>query len=151
MTSKGIFQRLIDGEIIRVTNLQKKAAFRVKFEKFHEEQQIAYGWASVIEEDGREVVDHDQDTISEKELADFAQRFLLEKCGGKVMHKGERVSELVESMMFTKEKQKVLGIDLGKVGWWVGFKYHDSDTWSRIKSGELPMFSIAFDAKRRKR
>ena len=51
-------------------------------------------------------------------------------------------------MVFTRQKQEALGIDLGKVGWFVGFKVDDADVWAKIKSGERPMFSIAGKAKR---
>lgn len=104
---------------------------------------IAYGWASVAEIDGKPVIDSDNETITEADLDAYARQFVLGRHGGKVMHEGERESDLVESMMFTREKQKVLGIDLGKVGWWVGLQYRKAETWARIKSGELPMFSLS--------
>jgi len=44
--------------------------------------------------------------------------------------------------VFTKEKQKALGVDLGKTGWWVGWQITDDKIWKRIKEGELEAFSI---------
>ena len=64
------------------------------------------------------------------------------------MHERMGVGRCVESMMFTKQKQDSLGIDLGLIGWWVGFKVDDVGVWKRIKAGELPEFSIGGKASR---
>ena len=64
------------------------------------------------------------------------------------MHERMGVGRLVESMVFTKQKQDALGIDLGLVGWFVGFKVDDDGVWKRIKAGELPEFSIGGKAVR---
>lgn len=140
---KGIVGRLLSGESVSVLAPKDSPLlrFRVKVEKLDEERRVAYGWASVIEEGGEEVVDYDREIITEDDLVSYVHKFKLGGYGGKVMHAGERVSELVESLVFTKDIQRALGIDLGKVGWWVGFQY-EPKTWSRVKSGELPMFSL---------
>ena len=52
------------------------------------------------------------------------------------------VGRMIESMMFTCEKQDALGICLNMEGWWLGFKVDDPNTWAQIKRGELPEFSI---------
>ena len=52
------------------------------------------------------------------------------------------VGRLIESMVFTKEKQEALGINLGKVGWFVGFQIDDVDVWKKIETGEYVDFSI---------
>ena len=59
------------------------------------------------------------------------------------MHKRIGVGQLVESMVFTREKQQLLGIDLKKIGWLGGFKISDEETWAAVKSGKLPAFSIS--------
>jgi hypothetical protein len=51
-------------------------------------------------------------------------------------------------MVFTKDKQAALGIDLGLVGWWVGFKVNDEGTRAAIKRGDLPEFSIGGSGRR---
>jgi len=60
------------------------------------------------------------------------------------------IGKLVESMIFTIEKQEALGIPEGvlPIGWWVGFKISDAETWSDIKSGKLNAFSIGGKALR---
>lgn len=119
-----------------------KKSERHEFLKVDEDQHIAFGWASVIKEDGEIVVDSQGDMIREDVLQKAAHNFVLDERAGKVMHKGVRIADVVESVVFTEELQKVLGIDLGKVGWFIGFKVHDDKVWKKIKSGELSMFSI---------
>ncbi len=113
-----------------------------KILKVDEEQRIVFGWASVISEKGEIVVDSQGDMIREDVLAKAARTFVLDERAGKVMHKGNRIADIVESIVFTEELQKVLGIDLGKVGWFVGFKIHDDKVWKMVKDGTLSMFSI---------
>ena len=100
-----------------------------------------FGWASVSEIDGKEIVDHHRDIISTKDMEEMAYRFAEVRTGGE-MHDTMGVSQLIESMVFTKEKQEALGVDLGMVGWWVGFQVTDTETWKRVKNGELRSFSI---------
>jgi hypothetical protein len=61
---------------------------------------------------------------------------------GKAMHEGEPVSDVVASIVFTAELQKQLGIDLKKVGWFIGMQIFDDGIKKRVKSGELRSFSI---------
>ena len=58
------------------------------------------------------------------------------------------VAVLVESMVFTKEKQNALGIAEGTIpeGWWIGFKVTDPDVWDKVKDGTYSMFSIEGEA-----
>lgn len=146
----GIMARLLAGETLRATADRRaiqvvEHVIKLRMPvvvKAADELRIAYGWASVTEIDGKPVVDSDNEIITEADLDAFARKFVLGQHGGKVMHEGERESDLVESMMFTREKQAALGIDLKKSGWWVGLQYRKAETWARIKSGELPMFSL---------
>src|SRR5574340_804681 len=101
-----------------------------------DKQQI-FGWASVISENGSPVEDTQGDIISESDLEKSAYSFALNSRNAGEMHQRTRgVGRMIESMVFTPEKQKALGISLGKVGWWVGFKIDDPDVWEKIKSGE---------------
>ena len=53
------------------------------------------------------------------------------------------VGVLVESVVFTSEQRRAMGIgDSVPDGWWVGYLIRDEDTWQRIVSGEYTMFSI---------
>ena len=110
--------------------------------KVDEDQRLVWGWASVIEEGGKAVVDSQGDVIGEADLLKAAHMFVTDARVGKAMHEGEPVAEVVESMVLTKSAQEALGIDLGKVGWWIAMKVHDDDVWARVKGGELGAFSI---------
>lgn len=117
-----------------------------KIEKVDEEQRIVAGWASVIEQGGEAVVDLQGDVIDEADLVKAAHAFVSDARVGKAMHDGEPVAEVVESVVFTAETQKALGVELGKVGWWIAMKVHDGAVWDRVKSGELGAFSIGGQA-----
>lgn len=120
-----------------------------RVEKLDEEQKLASGWFSVIEEDGEPVIDKQGDVIEEATLLKAAHRFVLDVRAGKVMHRGRRVADLVDSLVFTRDIQKALGIDLHKVGWFGTMKVRDDAVWERIKSGELNAFSIGGTGRRR--
>lgn len=107
------------------------------------------GWASVIEIGGEVVVDTQRDTIDEEELVRSAHEFMREYRVGKAMHAGEADKvEYVESIVFTKEVQKALGVDLGRVGWWVAGFVRDDATWRRVKAGEMRSLSVGGTAVR---
>lgn len=110
--------------------------------KIDKELRVAYGWFSVIEKDGDTVVDLHGDVISEDTLIEAAHKYVMNARAGKLMHKGKNVADVVESMVFTKDVQKALGIDLGMVGWFGAMKVHDEKAWSDIKKGKFKMFSI---------
>ena len=107
-----------------------------------EDQRLVFGWLSVIEENGESVVDLQGHVIDEAELEAAAYDMVLNGCDAGEMHERIGIGEgLVECMVFTKAKQKALGIDLGKVGLWVGFKV-DVEAFAKVKSGELSAFSL---------
>ena len=58
------------------------------------------------------------------------------------MHETE-AGGIVASIVFTEDIQEHLGVDLGKVGWFGTYKVTDDEVWERVKSGDLPSFSIA--------
>lgn len=109
------------------------------------------GWASVIEVAGEPVIDRQGDIIETAELEKTAHEFMRSFRAGKVMHEGEADQvEYVESLVFTPDVQKALGVDLGKVGWWVGGYVQNDDTWSEVKAGTLRTLSIGGKAVREK-
>lgn len=116
--------------------------------KIDTDKRLVYGWASVVEVNGEPVIDHHGDIISEAEIVKAAHEFMRSYREGKYMHSGGQVAEYVESMVFTHDVQKALGIDLGRVGWFVGAKVLDDEVWKDLKSGKLKMFSIGGTANR---
>lgn len=121
----------------------KKQAFtgRVEFAKVDEEKRIVWGWAYVCEELGSQVVDHSGDIVEAAEIEKAAHGFMLDSRQGGVMHE-TKAGLIVDSVFFSKDVQGALGINLGKVGWWIGYKVLDDEVWKRVKSGELSAFSI---------
>ena len=119
--------------------------------KTDDERMLAFGWASVaIRVDGEQIEDWQSDMIDPEDLESAAYRFVeLYREGGE-MHEKADVAVLVESIVFTEEKQKALGLEPGTlpVGWWIGFHVTDPDVWGKVKSGEYSMFSIEGEAER---
>ena len=114
---------------------------RFEISKISDEQRIVYGWAYVSEVGDVGVVDFSGQTADICEIQKAAHGFVRDSRVGGVMHTS-LAGEIVESVVFTKELQDALGIDLGRVGWFIGFQVHDEEVWKRVKSGELPAFSI---------
>lgn len=115
--------------------------------KLDEEKHIVWGWFSVIEEDGQAVIDKHGHIIEADVLQKAAHEFVLDSRAGKVMHNGTRVADVVDTIVFTKELQAALGIDLKKVGWFGGMQIRDPALWARVQKGDLPAFSIGGYAK----
>lgn len=114
----------------------------VVISKTEDDQQVVWGWASVVEENGEEVTDHQGDVISAEDMQKAAWDFVKTVRAGKVMHEGDYKTELVDSVFMSNDLQKALGINLKKVGWLVGFHVPCKETWEKVKSGKLPAFSI---------
>lgn len=115
---------------------------RFKVEKMNKEEQLVFGWFSVVEKGGAPLVDREGSVITPVELEKGAYGFVLNARIAGENHIRKGVGDLVESIVFTKEKQELLGIDLGKVGWWGGFKVTDAGVWKAITEGDYAMFSI---------
>ena len=111
-----------------------------------QDRQQVFGWASVIEKNGAEIVDFHQDVIDVDELENAAHDFILSSGEGRLMHTEKVVARPIASLVFTKELQKTLGIDLGLVGWLLGFQVEEQGVWKAIKEGRLSMFSIGGSA-----
>lgn len=122
--------------------------FTFEVAKADADQQLIFGWASIVQEGDHLVVDHQNDMILPEDLEKGVYDFVLEARAHGDSHKTIGTGRLVESMMFTKEKQAALGVTLKNdqgqqiVGWWAGFKVDSADVWARHKSGDLPEFSI---------
>ena len=113
-------------------------------------QGLVYGWASVIEKGGETITDHQGDRISSDELVKAAHDYMTNERHGGVLHDeiGHDIGHIVESVVFTKELQKHLGVDLGKVGWLIGYKITDDRVKMMVKSGVLKAFSIGGKGRR---
>lgn len=111
-------------------------------EKVDKEKQQIFGWASVTTVKNTSLVDLQGDVITEADIESAAYDFMLNSRTAGEMHSKSGIGTLIESMVFTAEKQAALGIDLGKVGWWIGFHVSDQEVWQKVQSGAYRSFSI---------
>lgn len=127
----------------------RKFELHVPISKTDEDQCLVFGWASVIEEGGKPVTDSQGDQISEAELEKAFYGFAEEARQAGVDHQdwGDHIGKMVECIVFTKEKQKALGIDLGKVGAWVGFRLKP-EIFAKVKNEGYRAFSIGGHGRR---
>lgn len=118
-----------------------------------EERRLVFGWASVsVTTDGTPLIDHQQDIIDPEDLESAAYEYVLNfrDCGEEHIPDLRKKARLVESCVFTEEKQAAMGIPSGTlpVGWWIGFYVDDDAAWEKIKDGTYKMFSIEGTARR---
>lgn len=119
--------------------------------KAREDEQLVSGWANVaINKDGSVPLDWQDDVIAPATLEKAAINFMLEYRGSGEMHEGDSKGTVVESIVFTKEKQAAIGIPEGTVpeGWFITVKVHDPEVFAKVKNGTYRMFSIQGTAKR---
>lgn len=132
----------------RLTRPHDAPVAAITIAKVAPERRYFAGWASIIEKNGQPVVDTQNHVIDEPTLIAAADEFMRSYRVGKVLHRGEADKvEYTESVVFTRHVQKVLGVDLGKVGWWVGGYARDDATWAAIKDGRLKSLSIGGKAR----
>lgn len=119
--------------------------------KSNGEEGLVSGWANVaVNADGSLPLDWQDDIIRTEVLEKAAIQFMMDYRGSGVMHEGEAKGVVVESIVFTKEKQACLGIPEGTVpeGWFITVKVLDPEVFARVKDGTFKMFSIQGSAKR---
>lgn len=119
--------------------------------KSRDDEQLVSGWASVsVNKDGSIPLDWQDDVIIPEELEKAAINFMLESRGSGEMHQGQSKGSVVESIVFTKEKQEVLGIPEGVLpqGWFITVKVHDPEAFAKVKDGTYKMFSIQGTSRR---
>ncbi len=120
-------------------------AGRFKIQKSDDDKRLAFGWAYVAQDAaGQQTTDWSGDQLEPEELEQAAYKFVEFYREGGEMHERGGCAVLVESIVFTADKQAALGVPEGTlpVGWWIGFRVTDDDVWAKIKDGSYPMFSI---------
>lgn len=139
--------------IERGEKMQKKSGGSFLVAKTEPDKMLVFGWANAAtRKDGAQIEDLQGDVIDPDELEKAAYDHVLrfrsagERHDPRLRSKGR----LIESCVFTKEKQAAMGIPPGVLGeaWWVGYKIDDPDAWAKIKSGEYKMFSVEGKGKR---
>jgi len=109
----------------------------------------AFGWANVsIRKDGTQIEDYQGHLIDTDDLEETAYNFVLKGYTSGDMHASADSGELIESMIFTKEKMEKMKIPPGVIpeGWWVGFKLPPEHA-ELVRSGKRSMFSIEGSAR----
>ena len=115
--------------------------------KTDDDKRLVFGWANVaIRKNGEQIKDWQNDMIDPEDLEEAVYKYVLNfrNAGEEHIPTLRKKGRLVESVMFTEEKLKAMGIPLGTVplGWWIGFYVDDDAAWEKIKSGHYKMFSV---------
>lgn len=113
--------------------------------KLDEDRHLVFGWANVcVRCSGEQIEDAHGDMIDPEDLETAAYNFVLDFGETGEHHAGVAKGRLIESMFFTPEKLKLLGLNKSALptGWWVGFHVEDNGAWQRVKRGDHRMFSI---------
>lgn len=111
------------------------------------DKRLVFGWALVsATKEGETIIDRQGDIVDQEDLEEGAYEYVLNFRDAGEEHIGtlRKKARMVESVVFTEEKLKAMGIPKGTVpiGWWIGFYVDDDTTWERIKDGTYQMFSI---------
>ena len=121
--------------------------------KTDDDKRLVFGWASIsITVEGEQLEDRQEDMIDPEDLEEAVYDYVLNfrDTGEENIPTMRKKGKLVESCVFTAEKQKAMGIPEGTlpIGWWIGFKIEDDAAWERVKNGTYKMFSIEGKANR---
>lgn len=152
----GTVQRVSQCESVYITEetpIPGQCSVDVLFDitKSNSEEGLVSGWANVaVNADGSLPLDWQGDIIRPEVLEKAAIKFMMDYRGSGVMHEGESKGIVVESIVFTKDKQACIGIPDGTVpeGWFITVKVTDLEVFSKVKDGTFKMFSIQGNAKR---
>ena len=139
--------------------IQKQGKLQIT--KVDKENRMVFGFFNVNKIGNELVEDLQKDTIETEELEKAAYDFVLNARIAGDSHLRKGVGNLVESMVFTVEKQlailktlEQIGVkdaqfDLGIEGWWGGFQITDETVLEKIDKGDYPMFSVGGKAEQR--
>ena len=121
--------------------------------KMDDDKRLVFGWASIsVTADGEQLEDLQHDLINPEDLEEAVYEYVLNFRDTGEEHRPHlrKKGKLVESCVFTAEKQKAMGLPEGilPVGWWIGFKIEDDEAWEKVKNGTYRMFSIEGKAQR---
>lgn len=112
---------------------------------------LVSGWANVsVNANGSIPMDWQDDVIPPEVLEKAAINFMKDFRGSGVEHKGVSQGVVVESIVFTKDKQAALGIPEGLVpeGWFITVQVTNAELFKAVKAGKYRMFSIQGQAKK---
>jgi len=123
-------------------------AYTFSFEKADVTGRYVRGWANVVEIDGEPVVDVQGDIIAMDEMRKAAHDYISNAREAKAMHDGDRIGDVVESVIIDDDFAKVHGVTHNKRGWWIGMEIHDPKARENVRTGRWRSFSIGGSGKR---
>ena len=135
--------------LLQQKNMSITTTFKVA--KANDSEGLVSGWANVaVNADGSLPLDWQDDIIRPETLEKAAINFMMDYRGIGAMHEGDSKGIVVESIVFTKEKQAAIGIPEGVIseGWFITVKILDPVVFEQVKNGTFKMFSIQGHAKR---
>lgn len=135
--------------LLQQKNMSITTTFKVA--KANDSEGLVSGWANVaVNADGSLPLDWQDDIIRPETLEKAAINFMMDYRGSGAMHEGDSKGIVVESIVFTKEKQAAIGIPEGTIpeGWFITVKILDPVVFEQVKNGTFKMFSIQGHAKR---
>jgi 8-oxo-dGTP pyrophosphatase MutT (NUDIX family) len=135
--------------LLQQKNMSITTTFKVA--KANDSEGLVSGWANVaVNADGSLPLDWQDDIIRPETLEKAAINFMMDYRGSGAMHEGDSKGIVVESIVFTKEKQAAIGIPEGIIpeGWFITVKILDPVVFEQVKNGTFKMFSIQGHAKR---
>jgi len=130
---------------------QRENTYEIR--KTDEDKRLVFGWANIaIRANGEQIEDLQGDIVDPEDLEEGVYEYVLNfrDAGEEHIPGLRKKARMVESVVFTEEKLRAMGIPLGTVplGWWIGFYVDDDETWAKIKDGTYRMFSIEGKGKR---
>ena len=135
--------------LLQQKNMSITTTFKVA--KANDSEGLVSGWANVaVNADGSLPLDWQDDIIRPETLEKAAINFMMDYRGSGAMNEGDSKGIVVESIVFTKEKQAAIGIPEGVIpeGWFITVKILDPVVFEQVKNGTFKMFSIQGHAKR---
>jgi hypothetical protein len=150
ITDKAAFCSWLSHEMSAKGLAEKSFSLRLPIAKYDDQNGIVTGWAALSSANDKPLIDFHNELCLVSELEKAAHSLMLEGGAGKAgeMH-AERVGDVVESMVLSKEKALALGLgDVKTEGWIVSLKLRDSGAIQRVKDGERNELSIHGMAKR---
>lgn len=132
----------------KVEKKKKGVVWKGEISKMDTDKRQVFGWASIVEKDGKPVVDLQEDMMTLEEIEKAAYDYVVTSRKGGHQHQRngndpKHVSDMIESFLVTPEKKEQMGLpETMPNGWWVGFKVNDDETWQAVKDGKLKEFSI---------
>ena len=135
--------------LLQQKNMSITTTFKVA--KANDSEGLVSGWANVaVNADGSLPLDWQDDIIRPETLEKAAINFMMDYRSSGAMHEGDSKGIVVESIVFTKEKQAAIGIPEGTIpeGWFITVKILDPVVFEQVKNGTFKMFSIQGHAKR---